>query len=45
VIALFRCTQFLLPRDDPRTSRQQEQRARLAAAAGEDTEQEDGNAG
>ena len=23
VIALFRCTQFLLPREDPRTERQQ----------------------
>jgi 1,4-dihydroxy-2-naphthoyl-CoA hydrolase len=27
VIALFRCTQFLLPRDDVRTKRQQQQRA------------------
>ena len=27
VIALFRCTQFLLPREDPRTERQQPQRA------------------
>jgi 1,4-dihydroxy-2-naphthoyl-CoA hydrolase len=27
VIALFRCTQFLLPAKDPRTARQQEQRA------------------
>jgi uncharacterized protein (TIGR00369 family) len=27
VIALFRCTQFLLPRDDVRTTRQQQQRA------------------
>jgi 1,4-dihydroxy-2-naphthoyl-CoA hydrolase len=33
VIALFRCTQFLLPRDDPRTVRQREQRAHLDAAA------------
>jgi uncharacterized protein (TIGR00369 family) len=30
VVALFRCTQFLLPRDDPRTKRQQ--RARPIAA-------------
>jgi uncharacterized protein (TIGR00369 family) len=29
-IALFRCTQFLLPRDDPRTERQREQRKHLA---------------
>jgi len=27
VIALFRCTQFILPADDARTERQQEQRA------------------
>ena len=27
VIALFRCTQYLLPSDDQRTARQQEQRA------------------
>ena len=33
VIALFRCTQFLLPREDPRTARQQEQRAHLEAAS------------
>ena len=45
VLALFRCTQFLLPREDPRTRRQQEQKARLAAAAGETNEQEAGNAG
>jgi len=32
VIALFRCTQFLLPRDDPRTARQREQREHLEAA-------------
>jgi 1,4-dihydroxy-2-naphthoyl-CoA hydrolase len=32
VIALFRCTQFLLPRDDQRTARQREQRAHLEAA-------------
>jgi 1,4-dihydroxy-2-naphthoyl-CoA hydrolase len=32
VIALFRCTQFLLPREDPRTARQREQRAQLDAA-------------
>ena len=32
LIALFRCTQFLLPRDDPRTARQREQRAHLEAA-------------
>jgi 1,4-dihydroxy-2-naphthoyl-CoA hydrolase len=29
VIALFRCTQFLLSRDDPRTARQREQRQHL----------------
>jgi 1,4-dihydroxy-2-naphthoyl-CoA hydrolase len=29
VIALFRCTQFLLPAADPRTERQRDQRARL----------------
>ena len=29
VIALFRCTQFLLPREDPRTERQREQRKHL----------------
>jgi uncharacterized protein (TIGR00369 family) len=32
VIALFRCTQFLLPREDPRTERQREQRVHLDAA-------------
>jgi uncharacterized protein (TIGR00369 family) len=32
VIALFRCTQFLLPRDDERTRRQREQTAHLVAA-------------
>ena len=32
LIALFRCTQFLLPRDDPRTARQREQRQHLDAA-------------
>jgi uncharacterized protein (TIGR00369 family) len=32
VIALFRCTQFLLPRDDPRTERQRQQRKHLDAA-------------
>jgi uncharacterized protein (TIGR00369 family) len=32
VIALFRCTQFLLPRDDQRTARQREQRVHLDAA-------------
>ena len=32
LIALFRCTQFLLPRDDPRTARQREQREHLEAA-------------
>jgi hypothetical protein len=32
VIALFRCTQFLLPREDPRTERQREQREHLKAA-------------
>jgi uncharacterized protein (TIGR00369 family) len=32
VIALFRCTQFLLDREDPRTARQREQRAHLDAA-------------
>jgi 1,4-dihydroxy-2-naphthoyl-CoA hydrolase len=31
-IALFRCTQFLLPRQDPRTERQREQREHLEAA-------------
>jgi uncharacterized protein (TIGR00369 family) len=31
VIALFRCTQFLLPREDPRTERQREQRTYLDA--------------
>jgi uncharacterized protein (TIGR00369 family) len=31
VIALFRCTQFLLPREDPRTARQREQAAHLDA--------------
>ncbi len=36
VIALFRCTQFLLPREDPRTKRQQ--RARQIAARTEDQE-------
>jgi uncharacterized protein (TIGR00369 family) len=30
VIALFRCTQFILPREDPRTTRQREQREILA---------------
>jgi 1,4-dihydroxy-2-naphthoyl-CoA hydrolase len=29
VIALFRCTQFILPANDPRTTRQQQQRAKL----------------
>jgi 1,4-dihydroxy-2-naphthoyl-CoA hydrolase len=29
VIALFRCTQFILPADDPRTERQRQQRAKL----------------
>jgi 1,4-dihydroxy-2-naphthoyl-CoA hydrolase len=29
VIALFRCTQFLLPREDPRTERQREQRGQI----------------
>jgi uncharacterized protein (TIGR00369 family) len=32
VIAVFRCTQFLLPKADPRTTRQQRQRADAAAA-------------
>jgi acyl-coenzyme A thioesterase PaaI-like protein len=32
VIALFRCTQFLLPREDPRTERQRAQRDNLEAA-------------
>jgi 1,4-dihydroxy-2-naphthoyl-CoA hydrolase len=31
VIALFRCTQFLLPREDPRTERQREPRHQLDA--------------
>jgi acyl-coenzyme A thioesterase PaaI-like protein len=26
VIALFRCTQFILPQEDPRTAQQQRQR-------------------
>jgi uncharacterized protein (TIGR00369 family) len=29
VIALFRCTQFILPEDDPRTERQRAQRATI----------------
>ena len=29
VIALFRCTQFILPGNDPRTARQREQRGKL----------------
>jgi uncharacterized protein (TIGR00369 family) len=36
VIALFRCTQFLLERDDPRTARQREQRRHLEAARREE---------
>jgi uncharacterized protein (TIGR00369 family) len=36
VIALFRCTQFLLPREDPRTK--QQQRARLIAAEADEEE-------
>jgi 1,4-dihydroxy-2-naphthoyl-CoA hydrolase len=36
VIALFRCTQFLLPREDPRTARQREQRKHLEAARREE---------
>lgn len=32
VIALFRCTQYLLPSEDPRTVRQREQRVHLEAA-------------
>lgn len=32
VIALFRCTQLLLPREDPRTVRQRAQRKHLEAA-------------
>jgi 1,4-dihydroxy-2-naphthoyl-CoA hydrolase len=32
VIALFRCTQFLLPREDQRTARQRQQREHLKAA-------------
>jgi 1,4-dihydroxy-2-naphthoyl-CoA hydrolase len=36
VIALFRCTQFILPRDDPRTARQREQRRDLEAARREE---------
>jgi uncharacterized protein (TIGR00369 family) len=32
VVALFRCTQFLLPAADPRTERQQRQRAVLEEA-------------
>ena len=31
VIALFRCTQFLLPAEDPRTERQKQQRVALDA--------------
>jgi uncharacterized protein (TIGR00369 family) len=30
VVALFRCTQFILPGNDPRTTRQQYQRGRIA---------------
>lgn len=33
-IALFRCTQFLLSREDPRTARQREQRAHLGEHLG-----------
>jgi 1,4-dihydroxy-2-naphthoyl-CoA hydrolase len=33
VIALFRCTQFILPANDPRTERQQRQRATLEASS------------
>lgn len=39
VIALFRCTQFLLPSEDPRTKRQQ--RARLIAADSDEEEMTD----
>jgi 1,4-dihydroxy-2-naphthoyl-CoA hydrolase len=38
VIALFRCTQFLLPRDDPRTERQREQSAQLETVRKEQLE-------
>jgi 1,4-dihydroxy-2-naphthoyl-CoA hydrolase len=38
VIALFRCTQFLLPREDPRTERQREQSAHLDAVRKEQNE-------
>lgn len=36
VVALFRCTQFLLPAADPRTERQQRQRTVLEEAARSD---------
>jgi len=39
VIALFRCTQFLLPREDPRTK--QQQKARLIAADSDEEEMTD----
>jgi uncharacterized protein (TIGR00369 family) len=35
VIALFRCTQFILPGDDPRTNRQREQADRMRGRDGE----------
>jgi uncharacterized protein (TIGR00369 family) len=35
VIALFRCTQFILPKDDPRTSRQRPQSEVLESAKNE----------
>jgi uncharacterized protein (TIGR00369 family) len=35
VIALFRCTQFILPKDDPRTSRQRRQSEVLESAKNE----------
>jgi uncharacterized protein (TIGR00369 family) len=34
VIALFRCTQYLLPADDPRTERQREQRGQIERSQG-----------
>ncbi len=38
VIALFRCTQFLLPREDPRTARQREPRVNIEAAKASEME-------
>ena len=38
MIALFRCTQFLLSREDPRTARQREQRKHLDAVSAQEEE-------